>query len=88
MSINFDEPISEDVRQTLLERFGMPVAHDDKTFIYNDLKDLNRSEMTAIANKAKQCVSVELHSIGDTKVIKRVCYELTAKGWIKQSELN
>jgi hypothetical protein len=84
MSLNFNQPVSDDVLDRLKSMFGEPVASDRKTFLYPSMPEINSRQMTEIANAAKQPVTVALHSTGDIKTMTDgTRYEVTATGWKK-----
>lgn len=85
MSMNFDRPIDEETKAFMKKFLGEPVAQDDKTALYNEMKVANRRDMTELANKAGQVATMELNEIGDTKTMSDGAeYILRKTGWIKK----
>lgn len=82
MSLNFQEPVDNDVIARIKEL--VPVkAHDNRTFLI-DTDTIVAAKMKAIANAAKQPAEIELHGVGEIKELADGSrYEVTANGWRK-----
>lgn len=84
MSVSFEDPVSESVVKKLKDLFGEPVVEDSKTFLLDNIKELRQDRMKALANEAKQPVTVALHSVGEIKSLSDgTKYQVTPKGWQK-----
>ena len=87
MSINFDEPVSDEVTDELKRMLGdQVVAQDEKTTLLTQLEDftLLQRRMKKIANMANQPVVVEINDLGDIKTMSDgTRYKVTQAGWRK-----
>jgi len=84
MSMNFQNPVSEELAAKITEEFGQPVATDRKTFLFDQMKQIDQRLMKQIANEAKQPVSVEVNGEGDIKTMSDgTQYRVTPQGWQK-----
>ena len=84
MSITFDDPPNKDARAAMKAFFGQPVAADEKTFLFDDLPPLEGRQLSKIANKAGQTMTVGLHGEGEIKTLSDgTQYKVTSRGWRK-----
>lgn len=82
MSINFKDPMNEDARRIMEELCGKPVATDERTALFNNMRTIRQPEMNRLANAAKQPITVEIHSDGDIKTMSDgTRYRVTPLGW-------
>lgn len=80
-SINFDEKMDQESFSLLKEMFGEPVAKDEKTALYDGLLEMKQKAMRDLARKAKQPVTVCIHSTGETiELSDGTVYEVTTSG--------
>jgi hypothetical protein len=81
MSINFDEPVDEELIAKLKAMIPV-VANDRKTFLLDAMNVIDGRDMKEIANAAKQPVKVEIHGQGEIKTLEDgTRYEVTPRGW-------
>lgn len=84
MSMTFEQPINAATRAMIEEAFGKPAAADDKTLLFDRMATIRSVDMSAIANAARQPVTVELHSEGEIKTMADgTRYRATKRGWVK-----
>lgn len=84
MSMNFKEPLSDEAFAKIKKFFGEPAAGDRKTLLFNEMKVIDSSAMTEIANTAKQPATIELHGNGEIKTLSDgTRYQVTPQGWRK-----
>jgi hypothetical protein len=84
MSINFDDPMNEEARALVKKLFDEPVAQDEHTVLLDSIPTMFQKQMKELANAAKQPVSAEINSVGDTKPMDDgTIYKLTSEGWKK-----
>jgi hypothetical protein len=84
MSISFNQPLSEEGQRLLNELFGKPKASDGRSFLYDDIVEINQKDMKELANKAQQPATVELHGEGKIKTMADgTQYQVTRRGWVK-----
>ena len=85
MSINFESPMDDTTKNLINKIFGDKVAaYDEKTVLLEGLNKANQSEFKALANVAKQPVTLELHEHGDIKEMSDgTRYQVTSRGWEK-----
>jgi len=84
MSMNFTNPVSEEMAARIAEEFGQPVVTDRKTFLFDNMKQIEGRLMKQIANEAKQPVTVEMHGEGEIKTMSDgTRYQVTPQGWKK-----
>lgn len=82
MSVSFPDSINKEAFRKLQKAFGDAAAHDDKTFLYNEMPQIDRKVMSDIARTAKQPATVELHGEGEIKVMSDgTRYQATPQGW-------
>lgn len=82
MSIQFDDPVNEETRQRIREAFGEAVASDEKTFLFDNMREIHQKTMKEIANTAKQPATVGLHRQGEIVTLSDGSrYEVTPRGW-------
>ena len=84
MSMSFDNPLTEEQQKIRDEFLGdSMVAGDEKTALFEHF-NLQREEMSKLANAVEQPVTVEINDIGDTKTMSDgTKYHLTKQGWRK-----
>jgi len=86
MSMNFKEPVDKEFQDWMakrLEDMGAEVVDmDDRTTLINNLS-VERRQMTEIANRAGQPLTVELNDKDEIKEVGGVKYRVTPKGWKK-----
>ena len=84
MSICFNEPVGPETEAMIDKLFGKAIASDGKTFLFDQRPELLQRQMTELANKAKQPVTVELNAEGEIKtMMDGTQYRVTPKGWRK-----
>lgn len=84
MSMNFRDPVSEALARKIAEEFGQPVASDNKTFLFDEMNQIEGRLMKEIANEAQQPVTVEVNGEGDIKTMSDGSrYQVTPHGWKK-----
>ena len=84
MSISFKKAPTADVIALMRQLYGDPAAQDEKAFLYDDLRSLSTTGMTALANRAGQPVSAQIHRQDEIKTLSDgTQYVVTAHGWRK-----
>lgn len=84
MSINYQYDLNEAGRDFMEELFGSAMTHDGKQFLYDKLNSVSQADMTELANKAQQPVTVEIHSEGEIKTMADgTQYKVTKRGWVR-----
>ena len=84
MSITFDGKPNKEALAAMKAFFGQPVAADEKTFLFDNLPPLEGRQLSKIANKAGQTVTVGLHGEGEIKTLSDgTQYKVTPQGWRK-----
>ena len=84
MNITFDDPPNKDARAAMKAFFGQPIVYDEKTFLFDSLPPLEGKQLTKIANKAGQTMTVGLHGEGEIKTLSDgTQYKVTSQGWRK-----
>ena len=93
MSIQFEDAFNDEAREfirSMMEAKEIPelVAKDEKTLLVNGAAAIKVSDMSELARKARQPVTVELNGIGEIKELSDgTRYEVTHKGWRKVVEV-
>lgn len=84
MSINFEEPMSDEARALMKELFGEPDVEDDRHALFSKRLTMVQQDMSKLANVAKQPVTVEVHELGEVKTMSDgTRYKVTPGGWVK-----
>lgn len=84
MSINFNDTPNPAALEFMEELMGEAQFSDGKSFLYDDMTEVNQREMKELANKAEQPVTVELHGEGEIKTMTDgTQYRVTRRGWVK-----
>lgn len=84
MSINFRNPMNDEVSSKLTELFKEQItARDERTVLLDGLQEMDGAVMSDLARTAKQPISYEMHETDDIKEVGGVKYKVTTKGWVK-----
>ena len=85
MSMQFEKPMDEETAKRIKEMFGDNITvMDKKNVLLERLSEIHQKEMKAIANKAEQPVTVNIHDKGDIVTMSDgTKYQVTQKGWRK-----
>ena len=84
MSINFNDTPNPLAKEFLEKMMGQAEFTDGKSFLYDDIKEIEKGFMGELANKAEQPVTVELHGEGEIKTMADgTQYQVTRRGWGK-----
>ena len=84
MDISTPEPMNDEMQEKLKEMFGEPFAQDERTALMDKLIDIDRKQMTDLANIAKQPISVGIQGVGEIKTLSDgTRYQVTDRGWKK-----
>lgn len=90
MSMSFDRPLTEGQSEILTDFFKdreIPVAVQDDRNILFDSFEMNREEMSKLANDLGQPVQVELHEKDEIKTMSDgTKYRATSQGWRKVTD--
>lgn len=85
-SINYQNPLNAEGQSFMEALFGKAAADDGKSFLYEGAVEINQRDMTELAVKAQQPVTVELYADGEIKTMADgTCYQVTNRGWRKVS---
>ena len=86
MSMSFINPINEETAAAIRDLCGEPVAHDERTFLFDGSATKLIRAIPEISRKAKQSATVESHSEGAIHTMSDgTRYQVTPKGWQKIS---
>jgi hypothetical protein len=85
MSMQFDNPINKESQSFIAKMLQKDiVAMDEKTVLLRST-ELLQENMRTVANQTKQPTTVEMHDIGDVKILSDGNrYKVTAEGWERQ----
>jgi hypothetical protein len=84
MSINFNDPMNEEAKLLIDEKFGDLLKARDNFTALVDAKIFDGQEMQEIANAAKQPLILELAGKGEIRHMSDgTRYQATKKGWVK-----
>ena len=84
MSINFEEDMNDEARAALLDTFADQLKAMDERTALVDSKQFTQQSMKKIAVAAKQVATLEMHGVGDIKILSDgTKYEVTPRGWEK-----
>ncbi len=87
MSMNFDNPINKEQQGFIRELLGDKLeAIDEKTALF-DAREVFSQDVSKIATKLNQRVTVELNEPGEIKEMSdSTQYRVTPQGWKKLDE--
>jgi len=85
MSIQFEKPMNEETVEAIKKAFGKKIAvMDRKNVLLENLSMISQKKMSAIAKKAKQPITLNLHDNDDiVEMSDGTKYQVTNEGWRK-----
>lgn len=85
MAMSFEQPVNDATLKKIFEEFGEPVAHDRKTFLFDNMPTtIMQTKMKEIANAARQPAKLEIAGDGEIKTMSDgTRYLVTPQGWQK-----
>jgi hypothetical protein len=86
MSIRFNDPMNDAVKELIVDVFGEPQYQDSRMSLFGRSLITNYKELTRLANVAKQPVHVLEHEAGDIVDLDTGQYRCTeGMGWVSYS---
>ena len=88
MSIHFEKPMNQEALQAIQKLFGDQIAAiDNRNVLLDNFNQIHQKEMSSIARKAKQPLTLNLNGIGDVvEMSDETKYQVTKNGWRKINE--
>ena len=84
MSMNFDRPLTDEQQQVFREFMGDRVEAMDKSTALLNTRNFVGSEMSDLARKLNQVVTLEMNEPGEIKTLSDGSrYQVTPEGWRK-----
>ena len=85
MSIQFEKPMNEETVEAIKKAFGEKIAViDGKNVLLEKLTAVYQGKMSAIAKKAKQPATLNIHAEGDiVEMSDGTKYQASPRGWKK-----
>jgi hypothetical protein len=83
-SLTFAEPVAADVVALVRELLGVPVAHDDRTFLFDSITRLTQIGLTVISSRARSQPGVALCNVAAViELSNGEHYRATLLGWVR-----